>query len=326
MPDRTQAQEPLTSLDKLPDSTEAHVWADYIELLCLVNPDQTLSIADLKDRIRERRDVGEGTAEPDDIHDLGESEKEDRRTRRAADWYRHLRFRMGLFGDWYPFNVSPAADELSVVNPFGPRQRLYVFLLLASNLRYIRRHTNNLTTCFEILSATVLRKMLPDGAEVYHFGPRHQEGRYSGTLWNKIRQLADDLAEVFVAREEEFPPQNTGDGGLDLVAWVPMGDQLSTRLLVFGQCACTSEWVIKQHSSGPAVWINRIRFQAPPSNFVFIPISFRSTDGRWHKSDDIHQTVLLDRYRLLSTLGEPVDLPMCEDIVTDVLQQREGIV
>jgi hypothetical protein len=292
----------------------------------LINPDQALSLADVKDRIRERKDVGEEAAEPEEAVEERPAEREDHRTRRVADWFRHLRFRAGLFEDWYPFSVSANADEVSVRKPTTPKHRLYVFLLLGSNLRYLRAHIDQITTCFEIVSAAVLRKMLPVGAEVHHFGPRHQAGRYMGSLWRKMERLAADLADPLVAKRADFPENNVGDGGLDLVGWVPMGDQLSTHLLTFGQCACTSEWVVKQHSSGPAAWAGRIRFRAFPTNLVFIPFSFRTTDGAWHREDDIHQSVLIDRVRILNTLGDPIAFGDCEETISAVLEQREGLV
>jgi hypothetical protein len=112
------------------------------------------------------------------------------------------------------------------------------------------------------------------------------------------------LNEEVIAKEINFPPQNTGDGGLDLVAWVPPEDGLSSNLIVTGQCACTSEWVTKQHSSGANVWRDRIAFKATPTNVAFIPFLFRSTDGTWHNDDYIHDSVLIDRLRLMRLLRD----------------------
>lgn len=292
----------------------------------MISLDQEFSKADLEDRVHERKDVGEMQEEIDE-ENLPTPERNDNRTRQVSDWFRHLRYREGVFGESYPFCLADDGDTLYVGESLSVKQKLYIFLLLASNNRYSRRHTNVLTSCFEVVSKEALKKLMPQGAEVHMFGSKHH-GRYTGTLWQKINKLAEDLNERVVAEERNFPPQNTGDGGLDVIGWVPTDDDLPSNLLVFGQCACTSDWVNKQHSSGPAAWMGKIAFKAPPSNVAFIPYFFRSTDGMWHNSDKIHQSVLIDRLRLSRILQDaPIfncSLPAFE-VVEEVLRQREAL-
>lgn len=119
-----------------------------------------------------------------------------------------------------------------------------------------------------------------------------------------MEKLAEDLNEELIAKERNFPPENTGDGGLDVVGWFRTGDPLASNLIVFGQCACTAEWVSKQHSSSANVWKKRIDFKALPSNIAFIPFFFRSTDGTWHNDDCIAESVLTDRLRLMHLLQD----------------------
>ncbi|HEX8675398.1 MAG TPA: hypothetical protein VF710_26115 [Longimicrobium sp.] len=307
----------LYNLDTVPPAYDEHAWADYIEMLCLVDPDRFVSRADVADRIRERKDVGELTAEPgvdgdpvaapEDLarEDFEEPELDDARAERLDGWFRHLVFRAGVVGEAYPFIVDAGGRSVERRAELTELQRLYVFLLLCSSLRYVRRH-HPLTTGFEQLGLEGMRRMLPDGSDLYIFGKGGPVERYTGTLWEKMGQLADDLKSIRTAERRDFPDTDTGDGGLDLVGWVPHPDELPSRLVLFAQCACTENWVAKQATSGFTQWVNRIKFLAPPANMVFIPFLYRAADGRWHKEDTIRQSILIDRLRLLRLLtGSP---------------------
>lgn len=319
---------PLTELDRLPRSSEDHAWADYIELLCLVNLDREFSKADLVDRIQERKDLGESQDDPDDDASVRPATIGDRRRQRIDDYFRHLRFRESAFAEFYPFSLTRNRIVLRMYEPLSAKQRFYVFLLLSANLRYVKIHTDAITNCFEVVSGEALKQLLPEGAEVHIFGPRHGGSRYTGGLWDKINLLAGDLKEIVVALEDEFSSQDTGDGGLDLVGWVPMGDEAPSRLLVFGQCACTPEWESKQYSSSALNWRSYINFTAPPTNIAFIPFCFRRTDGRWHKKRLISETTLIDRQRLLYLLRNAdviIESHPCHELVQRALEQREPV-
>ena len=116
-----------------------HHWADYVELLCLVNIDNTISKADLMSRIPKRMDdlhEGNGDDEADVDPDAAPSpaERDDRWQQRIDDWFKHLAYRHQVFGEAYPFILG--TNELARRSRLNMRSRLYISLLLSSNLGY----------------------------------------------------------------------------------------------------------------------------------------------------------------------------------------------
>jgi hypothetical protein len=163
---------------------------------------------------------------------------------------------------------------------------------------------------------------------VFGSNSAHRYTRYTGNILTKIRRLAADLHEAPKAKEADFPPNATGDEGLDLVGWVPWGDDAPGRVLFFAQCACSKdEWVAKQHSSSAEGWRNKIDFTVPPANVAFIPVCFRKADGSWHSTADI-QSIVVDRLRLLYLLRDRIDIfkrqPSFE-VVQAAIRQREPV-
>lgn len=334
----------ITGLKALPKRYDGHVWADYIELLCITDQDGELTQAEIEFQLAKRKDVGEEYAEPDtdfdgepdespedaararlaedegngaeEAEDFGSDEglRDDRRGERVADIFKHLEYRAEVLGDAYPFELSPDGSTIALVDNMLPARRLYLFLLLCANLRYVaKRRSPPLPRAFERLSVRAMRRLVPADAEVHLFGKGEPGERYAGSLWVKIQTLAKDLCAEVTGKERDFPPRNTGDNGLDIVAWANHHDDQPARLLIFGQCACTEEWVRKQRSSGPEVWASTIRMLAMPSNVVFIPHMFRDAQGLWHREADIHHSVLIDRFRLLRMLASAGDLDVPEN-------------
>jgi hypothetical protein len=146
---------------------------------------------------------------------------------------------------------------------------------------------------------------MPAHAAVHLFGKNAERstGRYTGRLVAKLRLLANDLGEVVRFDTDEFSERDFGDNGLDVVAWIPSGDSLNGKIVIFGQCACTPEWVAKQHSSADDAWYEVMSLMARPVNVCFIPYDFRRPDGRWYKRSSIQRTVVIDRRRLMYQLG-----------------------
>ena len=333
---------PFLKLSKLPDSSELHIWADYVELVCLTDPDELMSKSSVLDRLGDRKILGEKIAESDDgqgLDDLtDESERIDHARRNSTrdilkvdTIFRILRYRVGAFGDFYPFALSSDGGELSLIRPITPEHKLYLFFLLSSNSEYItaRRHRNRFYSNFEVASFRALQNYLPDEAQVHMFGTHPlNNGKYSGQLRKKIETLANDLHEKPVCDLNQFSVHNPGDKGLDLVAWLPLGDDETSFLIAFGQCACTlDDWVSKQHSSSAAAWRNTIHLTAPPSNFTFIPFCFRDASGKWYASTSIQESIVIDRLRLTHLLRDSLhtltDIPY--DLVERAIEQRDPI-
>lgn len=194
---------------------------------------------------------------------------------------------------------------------------LYLFLLYCSVLRYVPtgEARTSLTARFEALCLDVMRAIMPSQAEVHLFGKNSElaNGRYYGRLARKLEILVGDLGETAHFNTHDFGPRDFGDNGLDIVAWIPMGDALNGRPVVFGQCACTPQWVVKQHSSSGAAFNEVMTQMVDPTNMCFIPFDFRGADGGWYKRPSIHRSVVVDRRRMLRLLGVISDDSVNED-------------
>jgi len=311
---------------------ETHIWADYIELLCLANEDREFSKADALDRIRERiNDLGEGMEELLPSAGSFPGEENDKWAGLVDDWFMHLQYRKGAFGAFYPFSFSSAGDALIAEDPFTLGHKFYIYLLLSSNLRHVAKPIEApLTSNFEFLSSEAMRKLLPVQAEVHLFRANSEHvSKYQGNQWNKINTLAKDLREKVKLSEKAFSPYDTGDRGLDVVGWVPFADSAPGLPILFAQCGCTTKWVHKQFSSSFGAWNPIMSFLCPPGNIAFIPFCFRSSEGGWHKEGiDISCTLLIDRLRLVQLLHDHLEqfepLISCR-IVEEILQQPEPL-
>lgn len=320
------------SFGKLPNTSDAYSWADYIELLCLINKDQEISKADIIDRINESSDIGDldSSDDTESLGDLSIPEQNDKWELKTDDWFRHFEYRSYTFKSFYPFALSDDGDVLHRQINLTSEQQFYIFLLLASNIKYIRSLNHKVTTSFEDLCADVMKACLPASAKIHVFGTsKYREVRYTGNFWEKINRLAVDLHLTIHAKEEKIAAKNSGDGGLDIVGWVPMGDSSTGKLFVFGQAACTEKWVIKQHSSSRSVWGSIFALTYDYINMIFIPICFRDSSGDWWDPTKIAATILFDRQRLIYFLNEQHILlqryPVYEDVI-GIIDFREPLV
>jgi hypothetical protein len=248
---------------------------------------------------------------PNGLRDDGDAEvtpaeTDDNVSQRALDVFEYLESRAVVYGATYPFEIDSEDGSISLKRTSrlrGARKtaRLYLFLLACANFRYIprKRDQDTLATKYEDICFRGLTMLLPPTAEVHLFAQRARQGaRYNGLLKDKLSLLAKDLGEERIAADREFLAGDTGDAGIDLVAWLPLGDALGDRVLLFGQCACTPNWVQKQHSATGSALGTSISLIAKPVPLCFIPFDFREVGGGWYQRRMIHETVVIDRRRL----------------------------
>jgi hypothetical protein len=320
----------VADLERAPKSRFLHLWADYIEMLTMQNPDKEMGKADIIDRILERQDLGEAKDIPDEIGPSADKE-DDRNGLFIEDCFRILAYRTGAFGDAYPFRLTEDRKVLQFKTVVNPLYSMYVFLLLAANLGYVdQRFYGNITATFEFISLEALKCYLPPNVRVIHFGknPYNNDERYSGKLSQKIHHLAEDLHLKPHQDVDSIDSQNVGDDGLDLVAYIPFSDNADGLLHIFCQCACSDEWVSKQLQCSEANWGNKLKFTALLPYMVFIPFCFRKATGNWYDPLKIYRSILVDRVRLMSLIGNNpsvlakfLDLPA----VNEFLAEEESI-
>ncbi|RZJ91423.1 MAG: hypothetical protein EOO20_05050 [Chryseobacterium sp.] len=291
-------------------------WADYLELVCLVNVDGEVSKSDFVRRLSpNQNDLREGDI--DDIDEMEDLENEDGHlsTERSTksdkwkvqldDWFLLLEHRQIIYGDYYPFKLDN--DTILLKDNFTSEQLCYFYLLFSSNLNLFEDSDSlKLSANFESLCLNVLKNILPSNAEVHLFGKSPVNGGiFTGKVWDKLELLSKKLNEDMNPKinKSAYPHQNTGDDGIDTVAWVPTGDDLPSKMVYFGQCTCSADgWVLKQHSSSYSSISNKMSLMTFTNNILFIPFCYRSNTGMWFNTGDIAKTLMVDRKRLLHYL------------------------
>src|SRR4028118_953795 len=126
----TSPPSPIMSIESLPREPkfDTYAWADYIELLCMLNIDRETSKADVIDRIKEGRDKGEGLEDPI-TPSATAAEKKDIHELRATNFFTHLQYRAGAFREYYPFEVSDDGSLICMKSSLTLEHKLYIFLL-----------------------------------------------------------------------------------------------------------------------------------------------------------------------------------------------------
>ena len=287
------------------DST--HHFADWVELLCVADVDGMMDDSRVRQEARQQKELGEGSQavenDTEAVKALDKAETNDHWNGIVAEWFVHLRYRAHQFGDAYPFEIGNGEDVVTLKTNLSSKQQLYLALLMSSNLRYFGKQQSDLTASFEIICHELFKALSPRTAEVRLFGANKlNEGEFSGKLWLKIQKLAERLHERVSIEEKDFAPKDSGDHGLDLFSYVPCGDTSPGTALMFGQCACTTEWVHKQDDSAEGAWRNVMTLMSRPMNVIFIPFCRRNSDGTWHRPQDQRGHVMMDRQRLLFLL------------------------
>lgn len=281
-------------------------WADFVEIKALVHPDRCFTSGDLSGVAQRAKDMGRGF-EP---------------AARWRDILNYVQIRCTAFGEAYPFQISDDQDTVEVAFDDSPRQRLYLALLLASSLRTLEKsRRNDVARIFEEISFVVFSKLQPPGSEIRATwaGPG-RPAPYEGTLFQKLTALAADLRCTPNFAEADFNPSDTGDGGMDIVAWHPMSDLRSGIPIAMAQCGCSrDDWEHKQLEAHPVKHNQRLPVMHPWANYYFMPLDFRRADGDWAKKSDLAEVIIVDRLRILglaeqfAVLGEMPDLTYVDE-------------
>ncbi len=315
------------NLETLPRLKQTHQWADYIELLALTSEDKSCSHGYLQNTEGENEELACDMDDVDfdeemppsefdsnfDKENMHYSDRDEKLNRRWSDIKTCLHSRQLRFSDAWPFELKD--DVLySKIDSNNALHRLYIALLLSSALRYIikTRH-DDITASLEEIGYRIFCHLMPTTPKMWIVKPfgAHQRiaNGYQGTLFNKITHLAVDLNAKLTAEKSEFDLRDTGDGGLDVVAWHSMGvdDKLGYIPVAFAQCGCSLEDIPhKQYEAHPINWDTKVFVQHPAACYYFAPHDLRKNSGHW----DVHlgRVIMLDRMRILH-LAKMYELP-----------------
>ncbi|MEL0578074.1 hypothetical protein AAGW04_19995 [Pectobacterium aroidearum] len=284
-------------LDKTPNETlcNSHYYCDYLELLALVDCDDGLSVSDIYDRFLEDNKISDiGTENGGLVNEewMG----------RISGWFDEIGCRVSSYGDNYPFAYD--GNRIRKINNIDKNHQLYILLLLCSLLKYINGY-HSLTTLFEKISYVSLRKYLPSIAEVHVFGvSSERNARYSGSIDQKYSLLAQDLGLTRSTRPNVFRDGDNGDGGVDIVAWVPFRDDpnLDRKQIFLGQSASGKNWANKQAS------VDRVKnyimdLPSNSQNILFVPYDFRDSNRYFCQNDEITASLIFDRHRIIKLIN-----------------------
>ena len=298
----------------------AHYFCDYIELLALLNNTDIVSASDIYDRFLEDGKIEKiGSEESAEINDKWES--------RIDEWFTLLQNRQDKFGDLYPFLINENTIKLN--DTIDSKKNSYIFLLLSSTRQYIK-DGNLLTTDFERVSYEALKNYLPSFTKIFQFGKSNiSANRYTGHITNKIDTLARDLKYRTKYKRESFATTNTGDGGVDIVAWVPFEeDENNCKIQVYlGQCATGNDWLKKQDETN--YFNNYIDFEAHLNYVMFMPYDGRNRNSTFNEEAKMGDYLYFDRFRLLKMINNyslVETLPSFDEIVQRVIDFEEDIV
>ena len=306
----------LENLSTPPQAAKHHLyrWCDYIELRCLTHIDGQFSRDNFKETVEENADTNTDTMPDEDewpegrvagaaTDDVGIAATDDRLDLQAADYFKLLKWRKHAFAESWPFEIHQDANEIRLKPEMTDEQRFYITLLLCSSLAYIpakRRQT--LTQLLEKVSLEVMKHLMPKGAEVHSFAARGSN-RYTGNLYSKLQQLTKDVRGTCSLKQANFSPTNTGDSGLDIVAWHGLADDRPGIPIAFAQCGCTADgWANKMLEASPARLATQLNTTPPWATYYFMPLDLSiQTDETmdWQRKSDLSAVIVIDRLRFV---------------------------
>lgn len=314
-----------------PSSSDLYLWCDYVEIRCLTHPDKRFSRQNLIECLAELDgfamrdgsddcDIADYDADDSDrAEDLvgildesgGELEpkyseglipKSDQRESRVSSIFAQLGVRASIFGEGYPFVLDKGLQEIRLAELKSGEHGLYLQLLLSASLRLIDpRRRAELTEEFESISEKIFRGLMPKGWEVHQFGAKSSK-RYRGHLYNRLAKLADDWRGFLRIKKAHLRTSNSGDGGLDLVAWHPLGSDGRVGIpIAAAQCGCTAEeWSLKQLEASPSKL--NIDVLHKWATYYFMPQDLVGViDGQydWQRRNDVASAIVIDRLRIM---------------------------
>jgi hypothetical protein len=228
----------------------------------------------------------------------------DRNESKVADIFRNLAYRVSIFGITYPFQVDCSAQEIQLRDIDSPLRKLYLQLLLSASLRLVpNTRRQELTAPFERIAMRIFSCLMPSGWEVHQFAAKGST-RYKGHLYKRLEKLAEDLRGKMLLDKTHFKTKNAGDGGLDIVAWHPMGNDDRVGIpIALAQCGCTAEeWSLKQLEASPARLESNFTTLHPWATYYFMPqdlVDGRASTLDWQRRASLTKCITVDRLRLI---------------------------
>jgi hypothetical protein len=193
----------------------------------------------------------------------------------------------------YPFIIDADREGISV--DARTNGLVYVFLLLISvslSLRAQKRH-REVDEIFDLIALEALKTYLGPNSRGLRFGsPR--SGQRPTTFAAAVRWLSGVLA---LPSGPGKPRRHTGDGGVDLIAWLPFRDEREAFLVVLAQCTVQMSWQRKAEDIVLRKWHAWVDFGGDPATCLAVPFAVPANYDQW---DEVRRSAVLvfDRLRL----------------------------
>jgi len=279
-----------------------HLYADYVELACLFSKD-FVSQNEIIDRLEDNGETFKVDEIPDGEFGLYDSEKQDKAEIWMNSIFEYLNERSNIYGISYPFVIDKTKGiKIIEKNVLTEKQKLYLFLLIASSLNFFKEIKDELTSDFEILSENILQTFLPTNAKVFGFG---SNTKFTGNAQEKIKKLANEINIQYCERiVSQISVNNSKEEGLDLIGWIPFEDNNPNTIIILGQCACGKDWFNKQNET-----LRYDRFYSPYLlpfiHAMFLSGDFNNNNGVFGFDKDLNFNHLVFERRRLINLAKP---------------------
>ena len=273
-----------------------HLYADYVELVALFSNQDFVTSSDIIERFR-----NDGIFDKEEKDELRAKQNDDYETFINAI-FKEIEGRSILMSNAYPFNYNKH-NSIRCLKDITNKHKLYLFLLLSSNLSYFMSFKPELTSEFEFVSYNALKSYLPSNTKVEQFG---DNSRFKGNIINKITDLAKELnIEIDDNFVNKISPRGNKERGLDLIGWLPFADLVPNNITVLCQCACGKDWEKKLHETRRYERYFRFYLQVP-IHAMFLPyalLNFQS--GSFNQADEFSvNTLIFERSRIVSTITD----------------------
>ena len=315
--------EEIKNLDHYPRKSNAHLWADYIEMICLSTSDKIATFHEIErattalDATSEDSEILDGI----DAYGMHSSSMRplinDRIENLVNEGIEHIRHRVITYGDGYPFFVNDDGTEIKLHYRLSEDMKIYLAILFCANHKYLsgERLYKELTTGFEIICFHTLKSMLPDDGQVRLIGTTHSADTIPGNVdainplsnhkTAKFDAMALDIGTVPTYDPDDYSSSDSGESGSDLLAWLPFQESvIPNEIVIVGQCATSKmDWPSKQGDACPHKWSKILGLKVNSINMLFIAASPRKNNGRFDTSKErVSNAIWLDRQRIYKRL------------------------
>ena len=260
-------------------------FADWAELQVLYKERNGVSL----ESIRTEVDV-EGLVEGDISDDFIMADEVSQSL--VAETVREIQRRIAHGGKGYPFRLS--ADGLEL-RPGAHRKTPYAFCLMVSDRDYYSQ-SDPAPRLFEHIASEALRSYLQ--GKSFRFGAPKPAPEQQ--ILTALKSLSEQTGDQLLST---YPVKGTDkDLGLDVVGWKDFHDGMTSKVLVYMQCATGEDWIGKKGDldlGTGGVWNQVVRWTTPPVKAMAIPYVIPPGDD-WRRATP--GLLFMDRLRIASLL------------------------